>query len=169
MTHIRMGKRPGPLSRDAQQQFEHERKQITKDRINRLDIGMDKRLRQMHKTDIDLGRAPKPGENFQYYTDTCIADGCLNRKTPRGQPVSVKCYNKKCKRKSLFKVTKKIQYTGSNGKEIIALLKKAQVTTIRGRETGGVLELADLTSGYIVKPGNWIIIDSNTFTIKSNI
>ncbi len=103
MTSIRIGKRGGPLTRDAQQLFEHDRKQITKDRINRLEIGSEKRMRQMHATDIKLGRANKPGENFQYNADACIADGCLNRKTRRGQPVSVLCYNDKCKRKSLYK------------------------------------------------------------------
>jgi hypothetical protein len=103
MSNIRMGKRPGHLGRDAQQAFEHDRKQVVKDRINRLEIGSEKRMRQMHATDIKLGRATKPGENFQYNADTCIADGCVNRKTKKGQPVSVLCYNNKCERKSLYK------------------------------------------------------------------
>ena len=104
MTTIRTAKRGGPLSRDSQQEFEHERKQIVKDRFNCLTVGVDKRLRQMHAKDIATGRANKPGENFQYYPDTCIADGCINRKLRRGQPESTDCYNKRCKHKSLFKL-----------------------------------------------------------------
>jgi len=104
MTTIRTVKRGGPLSRDAQQLFDHQRKQITKKRRNRVGDETEATIRKMHAKDIATGRANKPGESFQYYPDTCIADGCINRKLRRGQPESTDCFNKRCKHKSLFKL-----------------------------------------------------------------